>query len=93
MDAFSIGAALELAKALIVYADPNGNVTADTLPGAVTELAAYAADILTQLNALDGSTDTKYSFTMYAAITQALMRSYESRITILETKVTGLLGG
>ena len=40
-----------------------------------------------------GSTDTKHSFTVYAAITQALMRSYESRITILETKVTGLLGG
>ena len=37
--------------------------------------------------------DTEYSFTMYAAIDQALMRSYESRITILETKVTGLLGG
>lgn len=77
-------------NALDAYEDPNGNLTSVTLAAALTEVAADAADILVQLNALDGSTDTRYSFSTFSALTQALLRSYESRITTLEAQVAAM---
>lgn len=83
-------AAKKYADALNAYEDPNGNLTSVTLAAALTELAASAADILTQLNALDGSTDTRYSFSAFSALMQATLRSYESRITTLEAQVAAM---
>ena len=76
--------------ALNAYNDPNGNLSSVTLAAAITEAAADAASIQAQLNAFDGSIDTRLSFSLFTALTQATLRSYENRITTLEAQVAAM---